>query len=336
MRVGGQDWGHRVNSFSVVIETENLAIAGVESLDRCLGSLEQQTFDIRKANEVWLMVGTHLDPKDAEQVVARYPWVRPHVANAELSYFSSKRLGAQLSTGDVIVFADSDVAYEPEWLATLFRVRDHVGPGHVVASGTRLLIRNPYDFAVQTTWMMPILGRNDTIRAVKSFHLNNFSIDRQAMVDTPFDDDLPLYRGALGFWKRRLRNNGISFIMVPGVIARHLAPPAGWEWFLRMLVFGSDYVAKSEYLQRPDGALVARHGLAYRLIAAPRWMLLRLWSTFAQTIDLLRYERGSWRYVLLGLPIALASLFVVWVGAIIAIVKPRYAYDRLAALEDEG
>jgi hypothetical protein len=323
-------------SFSIVVETENLALAGVESLDRCLGALEKQSVGIHHANEVWLMVGTRLDPADGERILARYPWARLCLVNEELSYVGAKRKGAEISTGDIVFFADADVAYSEDWIASILAVRAGRGGACLVCSDTRVPIASGYGFGLQISWMLPVLEQGGEVAEVRNFRLNNFGIDRQLMVDAVYDEGLPLFRGQFSSWRRRMQKNGVRFFRIPKVTAFHLIPDEFYEWFLRMMIFGADYVATANYRQLPDATVVERANMARRAWFALRWIGWRWAQAAIQCVRLVREQPTLARYLPLGIPVAIASLLVVTAGSIVAIFNTRFAYDRIVALENAG
>jgi glycosyltransferase involved in cell wall biosynthesis len=321
-------------SFSIVVETENLALAGVESLDRCLGALEKQTADIRSANEVWLMVGTRLDPADGERILTRYPWARICLANEALSYVGAKRKGAELSTGDMVFFADADVAYAEDWISGILAVRDTFSEPCLVCSDTRVSIQSGYGFGLQISWMLPVLDQGGEIAEVRNFRLNNFAIDRHLMADATYDEGLPLFRGQFSYWRRRLRNNGVHFFRRPKVTAFHGIPEDFYEWFLRMMIFGADYVATANYRQLPDASVVERVNMARRAWFALKWIGWRWLMSVVQCVRLVREQPKLARHLPLGIPVAIASLLLVTAGSLVAIFDTRFAYDRIVALEN--
>jgi hypothetical protein len=321
-------------SFSIVVETENLALAGVESLDRCLGALEKQSVGIENANEVLLMVGTRLDPADGDRLVARYPWARVCLVNEAMSYVGAKRRGAQLATGDIVFFADADVAYSEDWIAGILAERARRGEPCLVCSDTRVPIENGYGFGLQISWMLPVLAQGGEVTEVRNFRLNNFGIDRQLMVDAAYDEGLPLFRGQFSYWRRRMQKNGVRFYRRPKVTAYHLIPDDFYEWFLRMMIFGADYVATANYRQLPDATVITRPSLPRRAWFAFKWIGWRWLMAAVQCVRLLREQPQLARHLPLGLPVALASLLVITLGSLVAIINTRYAYDKIVALEE--
>ena len=83
---------------------------GGKTLDRCLTSLR----DINYPNyEVVLVDDGSKD--DTQEIAARHPWIKNiRQENKGLSF--ARNVGAHESTGDVIVYTDSDCMADPDWL----------------------------------------------------------------------------------------------------------------------------------------------------------------------------------------------------------------------------
>lgn len=320
-------------SFSIVIETENLALGGVDDLVRCLDSLARQTHDVGTAAEVLVMVGGQLDPGAARELAERYRWATFHQCNAELSYTAAKKLGAEIATGDVVVYADSDVWYDPRWLELMLAECSRHEAPFVVFSDTRIPSDSPYGFAMSVAWMLPVLPAGEAVRKAGKFRLNNFAINRPLMRATEFDEDLPLYRGTVELWRQRLRLQGVSFYRIPKVVGEHLAPQGLGEWWYRMLVLGADSVAVADYRQLPDGTVEAAPSRRRRLLVAARTVADRLSQAVRRTRMLLAEDAGNRRLLPLGLPIAAASLAVQAIGCLVAVVNSRAVYDAITAYE---
>jgi GT2 family glycosyltransferase len=323
-------------SFSIVIETENLASGGVEDLARCLDSLAGQSCDVRTAKEVWTILGGCLDKGAAEQLSAKYPWLRIHQSDGHLNYLSAKKLGAEISTGQIIVYADSDVAYSPRWLEEMLQAFERHPDAQVVFSDTRIPLDSPYDLAIQLTWMFAVNRTGGAVAPADDdtpFRLNNFAIRREAMVKSYFDDQLPLYRNSIRFWRERLRIAGGLFYRIPRVMALHL-PPRGWaEWWHKMLVFGADIVAAADYHQLADGTVVEDRSLLRRLGYAVRGIFVRPGAAVRRLSALLAEGRTDLRLVPGAIAITIGSLMVQTVGMLISVFDAQRIFERIVAFE---
>ena len=103
-------------SFSIVLETENLANADLQGLVRSLACLAAQDPPPSHAEEV-ILIDSGDTPADLlEQLCQQYSWIQVKLAPPGTGYYESKMLGAKLATGEVVVYYDSDCLYEADWL----------------------------------------------------------------------------------------------------------------------------------------------------------------------------------------------------------------------------
>ena len=328
-----------MKTFSIIVETENLGMAGLADLRNCLDCLANGDFDVNKANEVFVVVGGRLSDESSETIRKNYPWVTIHRAGNELSYTQAKRHGAEICSGDIVVYADSDMSYKPTWLRKMlepFSVKPDAG---VVCSDTRIDVTSAYRLGLQIAWIIPVRPFERGVKPASSFMLNNFAIRRDLMLDVPFDEDVLLYRGRLGYWKKRLAASGVTIYRVPEVLGFHLPPQGFKEWWYRMLIYGADFVSSGDYR-------IVRTGSAVRVVKDPsfvrrlgnacKWMAWRIFEAVQRLWRLVAERPAILWYVPGGLVVALASLAVVGLGALTAVFAPNLIYDRINSFEDEG
>lgn len=101
-----------------------------ELFERSLRSLLAQTFPIRRC-EVLIVIDASLDPSND----AWFHGLVPHAQILRLpdsTYFLSKNLMIDSAHRDYLVFADSDVVYEPQWLASMLGA---IRPGVALVTG---------------------------------------------------------------------------------------------------------------------------------------------------------------------------------------------------------
>jgi glycosyltransferase involved in cell wall biosynthesis len=139
-----------VPSFSIVLETENLANADLEGLTNALSSLVQQDCSPEQAKEVILIDSGDAPPTLLEQLSDRYPWIKIHPAPPSTGYYKAKMLGAELATGEIVVYADSDCLYEPHWLRTILTSFADHPERQIVAGETTTRGWGPYGTAMAT------------------------------------------------------------------------------------------------------------------------------------------------------------------------------------------
>lgn len=93
-------------SFSIVVETENLANGDLAELRAYLDLLAAQGLDARRPNEVIIVESGQVASPVLDAVRAMYPWLTVHVSPVPLHYYAAKLEGTRLAMGEVVVFAD--------------------------------------------------------------------------------------------------------------------------------------------------------------------------------------------------------------------------------------
>ena len=124
----------------------------------------------------------------------------------------ARNAAIQAATGEVLVFCDDDVIFEPDTLAR-HAAFHAVYPNDIAVGPVRNATTNQVDFPRVVTFM--------------NFTGMNVSVSRQAVLDTGlFDESFSQYGGEdldLGI---RLERAGHKFRRLPDALATHLAPAA--------------------------------------------------------------------------------------------------------------
>ncbi|WNC87768.1 glycosyltransferase family A protein [Thermosynechococcus sp. QKsg1] len=103
-------------TFSIILETENLANADMAGLHCALQSLASQDLPPTAANEVLLLETGDAPQAYLAQLAEAYPWLTFCAVPKALGYYEVKMWAAEKATGEVIVYCDSDCCYERSWL----------------------------------------------------------------------------------------------------------------------------------------------------------------------------------------------------------------------------
>src|SRR5262249_22496028 len=142
-------------SFSLIIETENLANADLDGLGRALASLERQEIPPSAANEVVIVDSGDIPPERLANLCRRHAWLSIRKAPSGTSYYQAKMLAAGLVTGDIVVYCDSDCTYEAAWLRQLL-APFAADPGiELVAGETRTGGDGLYGAAMSLAYIFP-------------------------------------------------------------------------------------------------------------------------------------------------------------------------------------
>jgi glycosyltransferase involved in cell wall biosynthesis len=229
-------------SFSLIIETENLATADRQGLLSSLRALDAQDPGPRSANEVLLIDSGDIPPELLDPLCAQYNWLKVHYAPPNTGYYAAKMLGAKLATGDIVVYYDSDCIYEPQWLRTLLESFETDGEAiQIVAGETRTRGVGLYGTAMALAYIFPPYSGQTQLASATQYYLNNVAFRREVLLNHPIPTDLPLYRGNCVLHAYALRRSGFTIWRQPLARATH-APPNGWSHFVwRFLLIGHDY-----------------------------------------------------------------------------------------------
>jgi glycosyltransferase involved in cell wall biosynthesis len=243
-------------SFSIVLETENLATADLAGLIKSIAALAVQDLPPTQANEVLLIDSGDLPPAIAQQLLAQYAWLTIHRSAPDLNYYEAKMLGASLATAEVVVYYDSDCLYQASWLRSLLSSFDEAQI-QVVAGETRTRGIGLYGTAMALAYIFPPYSEGENgLQPGSQYYLNNVAFRRSFLLAHPIPTDLPLYRGNCVIHAKDLVNQGVTIWRQPQARATH-APPNGIKHFvMRFLLIGYDYYWQQQLL-RPFGKVAS-------------------------------------------------------------------------------
>jgi hypothetical protein len=318
-------------TFSIVVETENLAKSDLARLEACLASIARQSLDIRRATDVVLVNSGQLDDASLAGLRARFPWIRVHTSPRPLHYYDAKMLGARLTKGEVVIFADADMEYAREWLEAHLRAFEQ--PDVSFTSGeTYVDIRGPYTFSVATTWFFAVrYGR----RTPASLIANNAAARRPVLLAMPFPSGLPLYRAQIVLHGASIRRQGRKIAQVPAR-GTHAPPATPLGWALRFAVSGSDSVLMSCYVVDPNGAISCRPTFGRRLAGWLRAVARKVGASTLRTSHALADRPGRAVLLPLSVPISIAALLVFAVGGLTAVIGSQTCYRWMSLFEADA
>ncbi len=322
------------NTFSIVLETENLGMAGLADLKASLDSLKMQDLSIDNVNEILILVGSHVSQNVQNKLKDEYPWLKIHIEKEELDYAKSKVRGAEIATGNIVIFADSDMRYQKTWLKNMIKAFVTNPEADIISGDTRLETNSIYSMSLNLTWMVQLLPNDMKCPTETSFFpLNNFAIRKRVMLETPVPYTLPLYRNKIPIWEKMLIQKGCRILKAPGTRGYH-APPGGFvDWLYRMLIYGSDFVALADFYVTDDGKVVEKNNFSKRFFNS---LFLFVWKSeqiLVNTIKLLREDIKNIIYLPGALFLSLINIFVMEVGALVACFNRNYFFNIVTKRE---
>jgi glycosyltransferase involved in cell wall biosynthesis len=182
------------------------------------------------------------------------PDVHLHVvATPGLGYYQLKNEGAKRATGDILVFLDSDVVPEPDWLDQL--LDSFADPDvQIVGGNSYIEAASVYTRAFALFWFFPLRAPDGALEPALWFHANNLACRRAVFDAHPFPDE-PRFRGQCSTLARTLRARGIPIHANPCARVAHPAPNGVAHFFWRALWEGHDHVVDERLraLPRPGG-----------------------------------------------------------------------------------
>ncbi|MFB2937486.1 glycosyltransferase family 2 protein [Aerosakkonemataceae cyanobacterium BLCC-F154] len=320
---------HKLPSFSIVIETENLANANPKDLAKSLNSLANQEVSPNLANEVLLLESGDTPPELLKQLCQQYPWIKVHYTNAKISYYGAKMLGAELVTGEIVVYCDSDCIYQKDWLKnilTSFTQGDDIA---IVAGETVTRGSGPYGTAMALSYIFPQYSEKKSLTKTSQYFLNNVAFRKDFFLKHPIPLDLPLYRGNCVIHAYNLLEQGYTIWQQPQAKANH-APPSGLShFFWRFLLMGHDYFWQKSLLK----TAISTSGKSYStLMLDTKSKLQAFWERLS---GMLIQQPLHLVYLPFAIPIIISSIALIVIGYLITVFQPNYLLNTYQVGEEK-
>jgi hypothetical protein len=209
-------------SFSIIIESENLAVEDSVVLFSALDTLCNQTVSMSDANEAFLVNSGKIPPTVEARIKAEYPSLRIHMIDAESTYYEAKQNTVALTTGEVIVFCDCDCRYSPEWLESLITpYADSLVNAEIVTGETSIELKGFHSYFIALAWCFPMQSHRKLPYQSNGYAANNISFRRTLLDKNPMPTDLQIYRGNCSLHARHLIDQGVDIWKAPRARAFH-------------------------------------------------------------------------------------------------------------------
>ncbi len=141
-----------MTSVSAVIPTRNR----LESLCRCLASLESQTYSLKEV----LVVDASDEPIDEQILAARFGRLHLIVVHSQPSVCAQRNLGISRASGTHILLSDDDIEYPPQYVDILMTfLAGHPDCGAVCGALLERSSRGLEDVTSQTLSMIQLCWR---------------------------------------------------------------------------------------------------------------------------------------------------------------------------------
>ncbi|NJM46044.1 MAG: glycosyltransferase family 2 protein [Alkalinema sp. RU_4_3] len=315
-----------MSSFSILLETENLATADLRGLTEAIDCLAGQSPSPTQANEVLIIDSGDIPAQVKTQLLDQYPWLTFMAAPEGTTYYQAKMLGAQAATGDILLYYDSDCIYEPKWLETMLATFAEDPAIQVVAGETRTRGIGPYGTAMALAYIFPQYSEETKTFPCTQYYLNNVAFRRNFLLAHPIPTDLPLYRGNCALHAKQIIAGGGQIWRQPQARATH-APPNGLRHFYwRFLLIGHDLYWQKR-LAREMQLQVSGQGQERR-DPTERGLGQKLQVLDDRFGKLIRADRNHLFWLPLCLPVIAVSTSLIAIGYQIARRHPHRLLDR--------
>jgi len=310
-------------SYSVILEGVNLRPGDVQTLEKCLESLRDQGEALAGAREVVLMEAGHISDEAWARVAHIYPWLERKRIPSSTGYYEAKTAGLDQTTGDIVVFADSDNVYKPQWLESL--LAPFQGPRVEIVTGeTAVDLVDLIGFAYAVGFYFPRFSSETGMRTVETYFSNNVAFRRSCLQRMPIPAGLPLYRGNEYLHSLTLRGEGVTIWKTPRARAVHGSPASLGEISERFLHRGADRVALLRRPEEPLRRLQRPDTLPSYLAGLGRIALENAAEPFQRLASILREDPSTLKYVPAGIPLVLWLNALSVVGSVIETAKPGW------------
>lgn len=317
---------------SVIIEWENARLSDLGRAKGMLAQLGRQMADVARRRDLQaellvLYDSDAVDPAVPTAAVAAYidsaawPGTIRIVPAAGQRYYEQKNKGARLASGEILVFLDSDVIPEEDWLEGLLAALDDPQVA-VVGGETYHATDTFYDQLFAAFWMFPTRRPSRGVYRCKHFYANNLAVRREVFLAYPYPD-APAYRGQCVALAKTMRSQGISIHRQGASRVSHPPPEGARTFVVRALCQGNDTVYWKR--RRPFGLLLGANPVAslWRLFRQCAEVLVRI-ATRARAVGL--GPRGILAAVALGF----AYYICKFAGEVVAFFAPGLIRNNLS------
>jgi hypothetical protein len=236
---------------SVIIEWENAKLSDLERAERMLAQLGAQMAKVARKRDLRaellvLYDSDEVDPMvprtavDSQIIAAAWPGTIQLVPAPGKRYYEQKNKGAQLSSGEILVFLDSDVVPDEGWLEGLLTALDDPEVG-IVGGETYHATDTFHDKLFAAFWTFPTKRAAAGVYRYKHFFANNLAVRREVFLANPYPDAVA-YRGQCSALAKVLRARGTPIYRQSDSRVSHPPPEGVRTFFVRAICQGHDAV----------------------------------------------------------------------------------------------
>jgi len=277
---------HRFFGFLDIFKSQWQELVSEEFPDN-LGPQERNFLRRISPNPEFLIIaGEGIDSSDREKIQQTCGTVlQPSIhVSAGLEYYALKNFGADLATGDIICFLDSDLYPDKGWLAHL--VGTFANPNVLAAAGQPYV--GPIDLfsrAFALGWTYDLPDPEGRVYSTDKFYANNVAFVTKLYRRYPFPPLQRRTRGSAALLGMQLYKEGHHVWQNDKALVDHPAP-SGWRHLaVRALAHGRDIYMKLTEERSMQGLVRSQKTAGYRLCRGFR-RIARYW----RDVGLKRHE----------------------------------------------
>jgi len=181
----------------IIVEWENALLSDIDRAEEMLLTLGEQATEFARDTGTTFNLNVVYDPDAIDVDVpksvvikcidqAAWPGDVNYLAAPKLEYYDQKNFGAENTSGDVLIFIDSDVIPEKSWLSKLLTALED--PDVKLVSGSTY--QSTEDFFERTSalfWNFGVRNSEQGLVKATSFYANNFAAKRDHIGKYPFE-----------------------------------------------------------------------------------------------------------------------------------------------------
>jgi hypothetical protein len=254
---------------SVIIEWENAKLSELDRAERMLARLGAQMAEAARKRDLRAELLVLYDSDGVDPAVPRtaidsqideavWPGTIQLIPAPGQRYYEQKNKGAKLSSGEILIFLDSDVVPDEGWLEGLLAALDDPNVG-VVGGETYHATDTLHDKLFAAFWTFPTKRPSRGVFRYKNFYANNLAVRREIFLANPYPD-APAYRGQCSALAKSMRSQGIAIFRQGDSCVSHPPPEGARTFVVRALCQGYDAIYWKG--QRRHGALLNTNPVA--------------------------------------------------------------------------
>jgi hypothetical protein len=241
---------------SIIVEWDNAQLAELERAKEMLRRLATQVpawarshapGDANPVETLIMFNDEEVDADDLARLVEEHLPAETSGTTVRLveargkAFYALKNHGAETARGDLLVFVDSDVIPDPDWLERLVAPFDDPGV-RIVAGHTYTDPAGIYGKAFALTWLYDLRYTEPRLEPIDFIWTNNFAVRRETFLEFrfPLMDDIGSARGGCYIMSCNMREAGITIWCARGAQVCHPAPNGVRHFVDRGLAQGRD------------------------------------------------------------------------------------------------